>query len=184
MRVALLSSTLFGRHCLQHGILPCAGVEVVGILTTPKRIEISYSDTPVEISRYCDFHDVSEKIGCEVGTLTGKVTGNSYLAFFHRWRPELVLALGWYYNVPRKARDVARIGCLGIHASLLPEYRGGAPVVWAIINGERRSGVTLFHLTDDIAGVNSPSRMRTRAQPSLRRSTGPRPRSYGPACRS
>jgi methionyl-tRNA formyltransferase len=42
------------------------------------------------------------------------------------------------------------LGAAGIHASLLPRYRGGAPLVWAIINGETTTGVSLFYLSDGV----------------------------------
>ncbi len=63
---------------------------------------------------------------------------------------DLILVLGWYYIVPKEIRDLAKMGAWGIHASLLPKYAGGSPLVWAIINGEKRTGVTLFKLNDDI----------------------------------
>jgi methionyl-tRNA formyltransferase len=52
--------------------------------------------------------------------------------------------------VPGKIRELAPKGCVGIHASLLPKYRGGAPINWAIINGEKMSGVSLFYLGDGV----------------------------------
>ena len=93
---------------------------------------------------------MAAKIGCELVELAGPVKAHHYLQHFDVWQPDLILALGWYYNVPKRARDFGPLGCLGIHASLLPKYRGGAPIPWAIINGEKETGVTLFHLVDDI----------------------------------
>ena len=58
--------------------------------------------------------------------------------------------MGWYYKVPKKIRDLARYGTWGIHASLLPKYAGGAPLVWAIINGEKETGVSLFKLEEGV----------------------------------
>jgi methionyl-tRNA formyltransferase len=52
--------------------------------------------------------------------------------------------------VPKKIRDIATYGTWGIHASMLPNYAGGAPLVWAIINGETETGVTLFKLDDGV----------------------------------
>lgn len=150
MRVALLSSTQFGRRCLEEGVLPAEDVEVAGILTTPKEIRISYSDEPVRIRTHADFTDPARRAGCDVVTLTGKVTADAYRQPLQRWRPDLLLALGWYYMVPRAVRDLAPMGCAGIHASLLPKYRGGAPIPWAIIHGERRTGVSFFYFADGV----------------------------------
>ena len=46
--------------------------------------------------------------------------------------------------IPTKILAIPPLGCVGIHASLLPKYRGGAPLVWAMIHGERETGVTMF----------------------------------------
>ena len=150
MRVAALSSTTFGRHCLEHGVLATREAELVGILTTPCQINISYSPKPVDIKTHADFTDIANRSGCDVVTLTGRVTASRYLEHLVRWQPDLILILGWYFNVPRQVRVIAARGCVGLHASLLPKYRGGAPLVWAIIHGEPRTGVTLFHLEDEI----------------------------------
>ena len=150
MRIALLNSTIFGRHCLEKGILPLPEVEVVGILTTPKQIEISYSENPVEIKTHATFDDLAKQAGCEVALLRGKINTTSYLDYLKQWQPDLLCALGWYYMIPRKVRDLAPLGCVGIHASLLPKYRGGAPIPWAIINGEQETGVSFFYLEDGV----------------------------------
>jgi len=150
MRIALLSSTQFGRRCLEEGVLPAEDVEVAGVLTTPQAIRISYSDDPVRIRTHADFTDLARRAGGEVVTLAGKVTAESYREPLTRWRPDLLLALGWYYMVPRSVREMAPMGCAGIHASLLPKYRGGAPIPWAIIHGESRTGVSLFYLADGV----------------------------------
>jgi len=150
MRVVLLSSTVFGYRCLKEGILSTPSVQLKGILTTPKQIEISYSEKPVEIKTHVDFSDLAEQAGCDVVTLRSKITSAAYLEHIVRWQPDLLLALGWYYMIPRKVRESVPLGCAGIHASLLPKYRGGAPIPWAIINGETETGITLFYFSDGV----------------------------------
>ena len=61
-----------------------------------------------------------------------------------------MLILGWFYKVPKSIRDLSKLGAWGIHASLLPKYAGGSPLTWAIINGEKQTGITLFRLDDGI----------------------------------
>ena len=95
---------------------------------------------------YIAFSDLADQIGCEVVTLRGKINSASYLEHITRWQPDLLLVLGWYYMIPRKVRESAPLGCVGFHASLLPKYRGGAPIPWAIINGETETGVSFFYL--------------------------------------
>lgn len=149
LRVVLLSSTTFGLRCLQEGIAPSPEVEVTGVLTTPREIAISYSPGPLRIATWACFEDAARTIGCPLASVSCGRT-SEHLATLRRWSPDLILALGWYFKVPRAVRGLARLGAMGIHASLLPRYRGGAPIAWAIIQGESETGVTLFQLEDEV----------------------------------
>src|SRR5207237_408862 len=60
------------------------------------------------------------------------------------------LAAGWYHFIPAAVRRRLDRGCAGLHASLLPKLRGGAPLSWAILTDQERTGVTLFELADDV----------------------------------
>ncbi len=52
--------------------------------------------------------------------------------------------------LPKEIIDLPRLGCINLHASLLPEYRGAAPINWVIINGEKETGVTTFYINSKI----------------------------------
>jgi methionyl-tRNA formyltransferase len=60
------------------------------------------------------------------------------------------LLAGWYHMVPGRIRQLFPRGCFGVHASLLPRYRGGAPLNWALLNGDTEAGVSLFELADGV----------------------------------
>ena len=60
------------------------------------------------------------------------------------YTPDIVFVCGWYWIIPTSLLFVPPLGFVGIHFSLLPKYRGGAPVVWAMINGEEECGFSLF----------------------------------------
>jgi methionyl-tRNA formyltransferase len=64
------------------------------------------------------------------------------------WAPELVLVLGWYRRIPVELYPAVPV--FGFHGSPLPRYRGGAPIVWQIIEGEPRVGLTMFRLAAGI----------------------------------
>jgi methionyl-tRNA formyltransferase len=149
-RVVVLSSTAFGRRCVSDALAHVPEVHVVGVVTTPPAIEISYSRDPLRIVTHARFEDLAASMGFELVVLPGHAAVESCVAAVARLKPDVILALGWYYMVPRRLRELAPRGCLGIHASLLPKYRGGAPIPWAIINGEQETGVTLFHLDDEV----------------------------------
>ncbi|HVQ35682.1 MAG TPA: methionyl-tRNA formyltransferase [Candidatus Bathyarchaeia archaeon] len=64
--------------------------------------------------------------------------------------PDLVFCVGWTQLLKREVLEIPRLGCLGFHASLLPGYRGRAPINWAIIRGEVETGNTLMVLDDGV----------------------------------
>jgi methionyl-tRNA formyltransferase len=74
--------------------------------------------------------------------------------YIHGYQPQLCLVAGWYWIIEKELLQSVPSGWLGFHASLLPAYRGGSPLVWAIINGEEKSGISLFYLEDGIDNGN------------------------------
>ena len=62
--------------------------------------------------------------------------------------PDVAFVSGWRTMIPKELYQKIPLGCLAAHDSLLPKYRGCAPTVWAIINGEKETGVTLFKISD------------------------------------
>lgn len=64
--------------------------------------------------------------------------------------PDLILVIGWTRLLGKELLSIPRLGCVGFHASLLPAYRGRAPVNWAIINGETETGNTMIFLDEGV----------------------------------
>ena len=60
--------------------------------------------------------------------------------------PDLFVVVAFGHIISKKLLDIPRIGAINIHASLLPKYRGPAPIQWAIINGEKETGVTTIFM--------------------------------------
>ena len=101
---------------------------------------------------YADLTNIARSLNIpyfEVNSIEGKRI-KDYESVIKSLNLDLLLVLGWYYMLPKKIRDLAKYGAWGIHASLLPKYAGGAPLVWAIINGEKETGVTLFRFDDGV----------------------------------
>jgi methionyl-tRNA formyltransferase len=61
--------------------------------------------------------------------------------------PDIIFVIGWTEIVKKEVLSLPRLGCIGMHASLLPRYRGGSPVNWALIHGESETGNTMFWLS-------------------------------------
>lgn len=67
-------------------------------------------------------------------------------------RPDLIVVVGCRILLPRDVYEIPPRGTVAVHDSLLPEYRGFAPLNWAIINGDDHTGVTLFYLNESMDG--------------------------------
>jgi methionyl-tRNA formyltransferase len=66
--------------------------------------------------------------------------------FFVEIKPDAVVIIAYGQIIPRRLLDIPRLGWMNLHGSLLPKYRGAAPIAWAIINGERKTGLTTMRL--------------------------------------
>jgi methionyl-tRNA formyltransferase len=122
------------------------------IFAIPKEFSISYSEEKVKNTNYANLEEIAKEYGIpyfEVDSTEGKRL-KDYSTLIKEMNLDLLLVLGWYYMIPTTIRDLTKYGAWGIHASLLPKYAGGAPLVWAIINGEKESGVTLFRMEDGV----------------------------------
>jgi methionyl-tRNA formyltransferase len=63
-----------------------------------------------------------------------------------RLEPELIVVAAYGQILPQSILDLPRLGCVNVHASLLPKYRGAAPIQWALLNDEPETGVTLMKM--------------------------------------
>jgi methionyl-tRNA formyltransferase len=75
-----------------------------------------------------------------------KIKSDAAYEFFRRLAPDLVVIIAYGQIISQRLLDIPRLGWINLHASLLPKYRGAAPINWAIVNGERRTGVTTMQV--------------------------------------
>jgi methionyl-tRNA formyltransferase len=78
-----------------------------------------------------------------------KLKSPEFLAALSNWKPDIQVVVA-FRMLPEKIWSLPPMGTLNVHGSLLPQYRGAAPINWAIINGERETGVTTFQLQHTI----------------------------------
>ena len=64
--------------------------------------------------------------------------------------PDCIVVIAFGQVLKREVLDIPQYGCINIHASLLPKYRGAAPINWAIINGEKETGVTIMEIDEGL----------------------------------
>lgn len=84
-----------------------------------------------------------------------KLRKTSFHETLATYEPDVIVVAAYGKILPPDVLAVPRLGCLNVHASLLPKYRGAAPINWAIINGDRKTGVTIMHMDEgmDTGGI-------------------------------
>ncbi len=65
-------------------------------------------------------------------------------------RPDCIVVAAYGKILPKEMLDFPRYGCINVHGSLLPKYRGSAPIQWAVINGEKETGVTIMQMAQGV----------------------------------
>ena len=147
MKIIFFGATKLGYKCLKH-ILENKLSKVVCIFTIPEKFDISYANMPVTNVLYANFKSIANEYNIPIVEINKNLI--NYLDLINNYKPDFMLAIGWYYIIPEKIRKISPLGCAGIHASMLPKYRGGAPLVWAIINGEKKTGVSFFYFDNGV----------------------------------
>ncbi|HEV8244669.1 MAG TPA: methionyl-tRNA formyltransferase [Polyangiaceae bacterium] len=79
-----------------------------------------------------------------------KVRSGELTAWLRERAPDLALVIAYGRILPGDVLAVPRLGCLNLHASLLPRYRGAAPIQWAIIRGETETGISLMQMDEGL----------------------------------
>lgn len=75
-----------------------------------------------------------------------KIKDPDFLALLKGLSPEIIVVSAFGRILPPDILFLPRYGCINVHASLLPKYRGAAPIHWAVINGETETGITTMHM--------------------------------------
>jgi methionyl-tRNA formyltransferase len=147
MSLVFFGATDTGWHCLDEMLK--AGLPVSGIVTGLQEFEISYAKDKVRNVRHRSFKNFQEEHGIPVLTFT-RTFDEDLVRTLARRQPQLFVVIGWYHLIPARVRALAPLGTVGMHWSLLPKYRGGSPLVWAMINGEAETGASLFYLESKV----------------------------------
>ena len=77
-----------------------------------------------------------------------KIRDPAFLDILRNWQPQIIVVVAYGRILPKSILDLAPYGCLNVHYSLLPKYRGAAPAAWTIINGDEKAGVTTMKLVE------------------------------------
>lgn len=119
------------------------GYKVVGVVTVadkPSGRGLKVNESAVK--KYAVEHDIPV-------LQPVKLRDPEFLEALKAWKADLFVVVA-FRMLPEEVWTMPRLGTFNLHAALLPQYRGAAPINWAVINGEKRTGVTTFMIDKDI----------------------------------
>src|SRR6267142_4192013 len=115
---------------------------VAGVVTQPDRpAGRGQKSIPSPVRRVAESHGIPV-------VAPEKIRAPEFLKTLMGWKPEIFVVVAYGRILPKTILDLAPYGCLNVHYSLLPKYRGAAPAAWTIINGETEGGVTTMKLVE------------------------------------
>jgi methionyl-tRNA formyltransferase len=142
MKILFMGTPDFALFSLKalHG----AGEEIVGVVTQPDKPRgRGYALTPPPVKVY------AEESGMTVYQ-PSTLRGEEFAALLDTLSPELIVVVAYGKILPENVLRYAKHGCVNVHGSLLPEYRGAAPMQRAIIEGKKETGVTIKYMAEGV----------------------------------
>jgi methionyl-tRNA formyltransferase len=118
-------------------LIECA-VDIVEVLTMPV-------DRAAQSSGYVDLEPLASAHGIPVRR-AANINAAEEVEHLRQLAPDVLVVVGWTRLLGAEVLDIPPRGCIGFHASLLPRFRGRAPVNWAILRGEAETGNTMMYL--------------------------------------
>ncbi len=134
-RVLFMGSKQLGLRVLKE-VYSLAPNSLIGAVTI--------DDTNDTRTKYVEFKDFAQTQGFELHTAKNR---NHSEQIVEALKPDLCLVVGWYWLIGDTTLAAVPFGFIGIHNSLLPKYRGGSPLIWPIIRGQREVGFSFFSFT-------------------------------------
>lgn len=127
----------FSVPCLE-ALTECC--EVIGVITQPDKPRgrgQKLQPSPVKVCAEKHNIPVYQPI---------KVKSEEFTAQLEEMKPELIVVVAFGQILSQRILDIPEYGCINVHASLLPRYRGAAPMQWCLINGESKTGITTMFM--------------------------------------
>ena len=139
MRIVYMGTPDFARESLQ--VLIDEGHEIVGVYTkidTPKGRGMKMIPSPVKELAVSNNIPVFQPNTLKEDGVFEQIT---------QLNPELIVVVAYGRILPESILNIPQYGCINIHGSLLPKYRGSAPIQWAVLNGDKTTGITSMYMS-------------------------------------
>ena len=139
MKIVFMGTPDFAKESLEA--VYNAGHEVLAVVTNPDRPKgrgMKMVSSPVKefaVSKNLKMYQ-PEKVRKNI----------EFIEEIKKLQPDVICVVAYGKILPKEILDIPKLGCINVHGSLLPKYRGAAPIQWAVINGEKVTGVTTMYM--------------------------------------
>ena len=142
MKILFMGTPDFAKQALEA--IYESGEKIVGVVTTPDKPKgRGMVLTPSDVKKY------ALSVGLPVYQ-PATLKDGAFLDTLNELKPELIVVVAYGRILPKYVLEFPKYGCINAHASILPKYRGAAPIQRAIIDGEKKTGVSIMHMDEGL----------------------------------
>jgi methionyl-tRNA formyltransferase len=141
MRIVFMGTAELACPCLE-AVAKMPGQEIVAVVTQPDRPkgrDLKLAPSPVKV--------VAEHLGLPVQQPL-KIREPAAIDSLRATQPDLVIVVAYGQILPKAVLEIPSLGCINVHTSLLPRWRGAAPIQYAILHGDHETGVTTMYMDE------------------------------------
>ncbi len=147
MKIVFMGSPEFSVPCLK--VLAESSHEIAAVFTQPDKPRGRRGNQLVPTAVKSAALEYGYKVYQPLSLKKGDDAENS-MKILKDISPDLIVVTAYGQILPKEILELPRYGCINIHASLLPKYRGAAPINWVILNGEKETGVTSMQMSEGL----------------------------------
>ena len=141
MRIVFMGTAELASPCLE-AVAKVPGYGVVAVVTQPDRPkgrDLKPTPPPVKVT--------AERLGLPVQQ-PPKIREPAAIDSLRAVQPDLIIVVAYGQILPKSVLEIPRLGCINVHTSLLPRWRGAAPIQYTILHGDRETGVTTMYMDE------------------------------------
>ena len=139
MKIVFMGTPDFAKESLEA--VYNAGYNILGVVTNPDRPKgRGMKMIPSPVKEYAMSKDLKiyqpEKVR----------KNEEFIEEIKILKPDVICVVAYGKILPQEILDIPKLGCINVHGSLLPKYRGAAPIQWAVLNGDKKTGITTMYM--------------------------------------
>ena len=141
MKIVFMGTPDFAKESLEA--VYNAGYEILTVVTNPDRPSgrgMKLKPSPVK--------EFALEKGLNVMQPKKVKKNEEFFSEIKNLNPDVICVVAYGKILPKEILDIPKLGCINVHGSLLPKYRGAAPIQWAVLNGDKETGITTMYMDE------------------------------------